>query len=447
MIKISRYRRELEVEVSLPSSKSISNRLLIIRSLCDQHFEITNISSADDTVLMESLLKKIEDCKYTGSYEHLVIDAKNAGTVFRFLTAYLAITTGEYILTGDDRMKQRPVGPLVVALQKLGANIEYIEKEGYPPLKIVGKKLVGGTIGIESGVSSQFISALAMIAPALRNGMQIRLKGRIASQPYVEMTLKLMRELGVDYEWTNDLISITPQKYSPKNITIESDWSSASYWYLIAAFAEEVKLELHGLISNSLQGDFVLAHIFENFGVKTIFTENGIILQKHKKPVEYFEFDFSSHPDLAQTIAVCCAGLNIPAKLTGLQSLKIKETDRLEALEKELSKVGCDVAINDNELILYPKQLNKGLQSFIGNSHNQLNKGLQPLVGKTYKDTLLIKTYNDHRMAMAFAPLAMLFPEIIIEDPEVVKKSYPSFWDDLKKAGFEITPHAERQRR
>ena len=423
MIKISFHHRELNGEVNLPSSKSISNRLLILRSLCDKQFEITNISSANDTLLMESLLKKIEDHKDTNSEEPLGLDAKNAGTVYRFLTAYLSVNSGKYIFTGDERMKQRPVGELVNALNKLGADIEYLEKKGYPPLKISGNTLKGGEAEIDASVSSQFISALLMIAPLMKQPLNLHLKGNINSAPYIQMTINLMQAMGVDVEWRKRSIYVNAGSYVAKDIIVEPDWSSASYWYLMAAFSDEVDLLLKGLTADSLQGDSVVAEIFEKSGVRSQYSEEGVRLTKQGDKTENFEFDFTACPDLAQTVAVCCAGLNIPATLSGLKSLKIKEADRLAALKNELGKLGYNVTKKNNELII------------------------QPLVEKIQLQSMPINTYSDHRMAMAFAPLAILRAGIIIDDPEVVKKSYPSFWDDLRKVGFRITPLAEVKRR
>lgn len=388
-----------------------------MRALCKENFEIENISSADDTVVMEHLIEIVKSYNETDKGE-IILDARNAGTVFRFYTAFLSANPGNYILTGDDRMKQRPVGPLVEALKDLGANIEYLDREGYPPLKIRGKHLKGGEVEIDAGISSQFVSALLMIAPLMNDGISMKLKGEIASKPYIDMTLGLMKELSIKSEWIDDMIKVDAQQYSPKTITVESDWSSASYWYLMAALSENADLVINDLRHESLQGDSVLPVLFENFGVKTEYIEEGIHLTKSYHKTDHFEYDFAHNPDLAQSVAVCCAGLNIPAELKGLKSLKIKETDRLIALQNEISKLGNPVKITEDEIDILPRT----------------NKKLQPLI---------IKTYNDHRMAMSFAPLAMIIPEVMIDSPDVVSKSYPGYWDDLQKVGFEIEFHAK----
>ncbi len=411
MLKLRKPTKVLQGTIELPASKSISNRLLIIRSLCKDDFAIENHSQSDDTLTMEKLLKKIHDHESEKRNDVLELDAKNAGTVFRFLTAYLASKPGTFILTGDERMKHRPVGELVNALKLLGADIEYIDKKDFPPIQIKGKKLSGGEVDINAGISSQFVSALLMIGPGLDDGLILHLKGSISSEPYIRMTTRLMEESGAGVKWDNNTISVSAKPYRPKQLIVESDWSSASYWYLLAVFSDEVNLVLKGLHKKSVQGDAVIADIFTHFGVQTEFFENGIRITKSKDLVEQFEYDFTDYPDLAQTLAVCCAGLNIPAKLTGLGSLKIKETDRLFALKTELLKLGNSVEISEDELSVLPS-----------------SKSMQPIV---------INTYNDHRMAMAFTPLAILYPELVIENPDVVKKSYPAFWDDMEKVGFE----------
>jgi len=422
-LSITKNDRKLSGRVELPSSKSISNRLLIIRSLCDMHFHIDNLSFSDDTVLMKDLLRKIKE--YEGVT--LELDAKNAGTVFRFLTAFLAITPGNYILTGDERMKQRPVGALVDALKHIGADIQYHGETGYPPLKINGRDLQGGELEIDASISSQFISALLMVSPEMKENLRLGLKGRVSSKPYIRMTIKLMKQLGAEVEWNEDSIIVNPKPYHGGTLRVEADWSSASYWYLMAAFSDELSIHLNGLRRDSLQGDAIVADIFTSFGVHTEFTNNGITLTKKGNTVKDFSFDFSKYPDLAQSVAVCCSGLNIPAQLWGLKSLRIKETDRLVALKNELNKIGSIVEITEDELIIQPAN----------------TKGLQPLVSNNQGNSFIINTYNDHRMAMAFAPLAIIYPEIIVEKPEVVTKSYPGFWEDLQKAGFEIEFHAK----
>ncbi|MCD4679670.1 MAG: 3-phosphoshikimate 1-carboxyvinyltransferase [Bacteroidales bacterium] len=417
-VLIRKSTRNLQGEITLPSSKSISNRLLIIQALCEENFQVENLSLAHDTVLMKELLIEIHKNELLGRKSHVMeLDAENAGTVFRFITAFLAAKPGVFMLDGDARMRERPVGELVDALNKLGADIEYTAVKSYPPINIKGKILKGGEVEINAGISSQFVSALLMIAPTMVEGLTIQLKGSISSKPYIKMTISLMEQFGANVEWINNTLKVAGQAYSSGNISVEGDWSAASYWYLMAAFSEEVNLVLEGLQKDSIQGDAVIADVFKNFGVETVFIENGIRLSKSKYRLKNFKFDFTNYPDLVQAVAVCCAGLNIPAKLSGLQSLKIKETDRLSALKNELRKLGNIVEVRGDELSILPS----GTNIF------------------TSGQNLTFKTYNDHRMAMALAPLSILFPEIIIEDPAVVSKSYPGFWDDMQKLGFDLT--------
>lgn len=417
-VLIRKSTRNLQGEITLPSSKSISNRLLIIQALCEENFQVENLSLAHDTVLMKELLIEIHKNELLGRKSHVMeLDAENAGTVFRFITAFLAAKPGVFMLDGDARMRERPVGELVDALNKLGADIEYTAVKSYPPINIKGKILKGGEVEINAGISSQFVSALLMIAPTMVEGLTIQLKGSISSKPYIKMTISLMEQFGANVEWINNTLKVAGQAYSSGNISVEGDWSAASYWYLMAAFSEEVNLVLEGLQKDSIQGDAVIADVFKNFGVETVFIENGIRLSKSKYRLKNFKFDFTNYPDLVQAVAVCCAGLNIPARFSGLHSLKIKETDRLSALKNELSKLGNIVEVRGDELNILPS----GTNIF------------------TSGQNLTFKTYNDHRMAMALAPLSILFPEIIIEDPAVVSKSYPGFWDDMQKLGFDLT--------
>ena len=406
---ISKADKILKGTISLPASKSISNRVLVIRALCDDDFEIYNLSEAEDTEILKSEIS-------THCGKKLEINVGAAGTTMRFLTAYFAITERLIVLTGSERMKERPIGILVDALKQLGAKIEYTEKEGFPPIKIEGQKLHGGKTIIDGNVSSQYISALLMIAPKLKNGLTLELKGEIASRPYIEMTLKIMEHFGVKSNWIGNTIEVLEQKYIAKDFTVESDWSAASYWCEMAAFSDETDIILIGLKKESLQGDAVVAEIFRQFGVETDFLDGEIRLRKNSEfRIENsgLRMDCSAFPDLAQTLAVTCAGLGVSVELTGLQTLRIKETDRLQALKNELEKFGVEAEIiSDSKLDIKSPKL------------------------KTSNSKL--QTYADHRMAMAFAPLALKVGEISIKNPEVVNKSYPSFWDDLKKTGFEI---------
>lgn len=400
MLILNQINRHVKKTSVLPGSKSESNRVLIIQALTQKRFDIKNISDSADTQTLRSLLEK--------QHSKIVFDVGHAGTTMRFLTAYFAVLEGERILTGSDRMKQRPIGTLVCALQELGAEITYLEKEGFPPLKIKGTTLTKSQITIDGSVSSQFISALLMIAPTLKHGLSINLAEPIVSKSYLQMTLKMMHYFGIDYTWVNNCITIPPQTYLPKNITIEADWSSASYFYELAAFSTSAEITLIGLKNNSLQGDWIIQEIFSQFGVETRFQNENFILKKIENftPNNTFDYDFTNCPDLTQTLAVTCAGLGIQAKLTGLKTLRIKETDRLQALKTELEKIGCRVTIETNDtLILEPSPM--------------------------FPNEVSISTYNDHRMAMAFAPLMLKIKSVFIENPNVVDKSFPHFWEQL----------------
>lgn len=411
--KISKEDKKIVGEIQLTGSKSISNRALIIRSLCEENFEIKALAKSHDTGLMQQLLNSDSEIR----------DAGPAGTTFRFLTAYLALQEGTQILTGTERMKQRPIGVLVDALQKLGANIEYLEKEGYPPLKINAPENFGSNnkLTISAGTSSQYISALLMIAPVLPTGLELTLDDEIVSRPYIEMTLNLMAYFGIKYEWIGNEIHIKPQKYQPKEFTVEADWSAASYYYAMAAFADELDLQLNGLFENSVQGDAVLAEMMESLGVKTTFTENGVHLSKSGNNRPFFEKDFIRCPDLAQTLFVVCGGLGIQGLFSGLKTLRIKETDRIAAMQTELGKMQV--------------WLSKLPAKFSKNS----DKEFYQVEGKAVvENSPQFPTYEDHRQAMAIAPLAML-GEIKIEEPRVVGKSYPDFWKDIQELGFKIS--------
>lgn len=396
----------LKATVQLPASKSISNRALILNALSYSPYEIANLSDCDDTEVMVKALNSNERD----------FDIKAAGTAMRFLTAFLSKVIGEWTLTGTERMKNRPVKILVDALNSLGARIEYMEKEGYPPLRIFGSALQGGEIALAGGVSSQYISALLMIAPLMEKGLTLQLEGNIISKPYIRLTLQLMEQFGVKADWQGQTIRVAPQDYSPIPFTVESDWSAASYWYSMMALSGNAGIELTGLFKNSLQGDAAGARLFSELGVGTTFTERGVLLKRNGNRPEKLVYDFINEPDLAQTFVVSCVLLNIPFRFTGLQSLKIKETDRIEALKTELRKLGFVL-----------KDRNDSILEWNG-------ERCAP------ESDPLIATYEDHRMAMAFAPAALVLPDgIRIADPAVVSKSYPRYWEDLKAAGFTIT--------
>jgi 3-phosphoshikimate 1-carboxyvinyltransferase len=379
-----------------------------MQALCKQSFEIKNLSIADDTVTLSRILNV--DVKT----QQKTIDVGPAGTAMRFLTSFLSVTPGEWILTGTHRMLERPVKLLVDALRELGADIEYTGNAGFPPLKIRGKNLeLTNEISIDGSVSSQYISALLMIAPSLPKGLTLNLTGIIASRPYIEMTLAMMAELGIQHTWINNTITINKQDYQPNDLYIEPDWSGASYWYSMAALADQADVKLTGLKGHSLQGDSVVAKIMNSFGVQTKYLKDGIRLTKEKKAIISTDFiDFEHCPDIAQTIAVTCAALKHNCTFTGLESLKIKETDRVLALQNELAKFG---------VTLIQEELNYHIDC----SSSKIN------------NITFINTYHDHRMAMAFAPLAMTNGDLEIEDPKVTGKSYPSFWEDLTKVGFD----------
>lgn len=402
-------------KINLTSSKSISNRVLIIQALCAEKFNINNLATAKDTVTLNKLL--------SDSFDEY--DVGHAGTVMRFMTAFLALKEGEHIITGSERMQQRPIKILVDALCSLGVNIEYLKNEGYPPLKIKGGNIEGGNVKLDGSVSSQYISALLLIAPKLKNGLTIQFEGEVISKPYINMTIEIMRYFSVEAEWNGNEIIVKKGNYHAKDFIVEADWSSASYWYGIAALAQEAEIELYGLEKDSLQGDAVVYEIYKNFGVKTEFFEGGVKLTKNSisgAQLSTLHLDFENCPDIAQTVAVTCAALNVNARFTGLQTLRIKETDRIFALQKELTKLGFEVEVENDDLII-------NRHSCEGRKRNFSEANLKDWQGKS------INTYEDHRMAMAFAPLA-LFNSITINDEDVVVKSYPSFWKDLRSTDF-----------
>ena len=396
---------KIHTTIQLPSSKSISNRALIINALGNGTHHPENLSDCDDTRVM---IRALNDDKET-------IDIMAAGTAMRFLTAYLSVTPGTRIITGTERMQQRPIQVLVYALRELGADIEYVANDGFPPLRITGRELRKDTISLPGNVSSQYISALLMIAPVLTNGLTIRLTGDIISRPYINLTLQLMNDFGVRAEWTDDhRLKVEPQAYHSTPFYVESDWSAASYWYQIVALSKEAEVTLPGLFKDSYQGDSQVAGIFRSLGVETIYKDKTVILKKNGKSVERLDYDFINQPDLAQTFVVTCALLNIPFRFSGLQSLKIKETDRMAALITEMRKLGYILHETDGSVLSWEGER------------------------CTTEEHPAIDTYEDHRMAMAFAPTCLALPEILINNPQVVSKSYPRYWEDLRQAGFII---------
>ncbi|HPF98110.1 MAG TPA: 3-phosphoshikimate 1-carboxyvinyltransferase [Mangrovimonas sp.] len=391
--------------IVISGSKSESNRLLLLKAL-HPNIQIRNLSNSDDSQVMQEALKS----------ESKVVDIHHAGTAMRFLTAYFAIQEGrEITLTGSSRMKERPIKILVDALNSLGANISYLENQGFPPLRIKGKKLTNNKISILANTSSQYITALLLIGSKLENGIELTLEGEITSIPYINMTLSLLNEIGIITSFEENTIRVLPtaQPQQPMALTVESDWSSASYFYSVVALSEEgTSIKLSSYKKNSLQGDSILAEMYKSFGVETLYEGDTISLKKISRALPSINFDLIKSPDIAQTIAVTAFGLGLKCDLYGLHTLKIKETDRLLALKAEIEKLGGTVEVTDKSL---------HLASFSG----------------AFKQ-VAINTYNDHRMAMAFAPLA-LKTSIMIKDAEVVSKSYPDFWDHLKAIGFQIS--------
>lgn len=405
-IQLHKSEIKTKSKLTITGSKSESNRLLLLKALYPE-LEIENVSNSDDSKVMQKALVSIEP----------TVDVHHAGTAMRFLTAYFAQQMGrEVLLTGSERMKERPIGILVEALNQLGAEISYLETHGCPPLKIKGKYLVKNKVTLKANVSSQYISALLLIASSLENGLELTLEGKITSVPYINMTLDLLSQLGIKTTFKDQVIKVKPKQSGLlcDVLTVESDWSSASYFYSIVALSPKgTEVELSSYKKNSLQGDSVLEDIYKAFGVQTTYDNQSIRLKKVKDiNVDTVEFQLNNSPDIAQTIAVTCLGLGIQCHLTGLHTLKIKETDRLVALQNELQKLGAKVDITDDELTLHANST----------LHNEVS----------------IATYNDHRMAMAFAPLA-LKTNLYIEDHMVVSKSYPTFWEDLKTLGFKFS--------
>lgn len=394
----------LYLTVTLPGSKSISNRALVLNALSLSKKEIENISVSEDTRVIQKVF-----ASKTNEF-----DVGGAGTAMRFLAAFLACVEGEWILKGSDRMHQRPIHPLVDTLITLGAEIEYLGNKGYPPLKIKGGELEGGEVYLSANISSQFISALMMIAPCTKFGLTLHLEHEIISRPYIHLTQKMMEDYGVNVRWQENTIKIASQSYTPTSYVVESDWSAASYWYSLVALMPEAEVKLKGLKRESMQGDANIVNLFADLGVSTTFVEDGIILSKKNVVKGKFFHNFINEPDLAQTFVVTCCLLNRQFFFSGLQTLKIKETNRIAALISELKKLGYVL-----------RETESGMLEWDG-------ERCLP------DETIVIDTYEDHRMAMAFAPAAVVFKGMYINHPEVVTKSYPSFWDHLNEGGFKL---------
>ncbi|TJZ62774.1 3-phosphoshikimate 1-carboxyvinyltransferase [Sphingobacterium olei] len=410
-IKLSHPTKQVSGTVQLTGSKSESNRALIIQALSESKVKVENLSEAADTAILGRALMQA----HGDSSKQKIIDIGPAGTAMRFLTSYLNLLEGNFILTGTERMQQRPIGILVDALKSIGADIHYTSKSGFPPLHIEGRMFQGkDKVTIKGNVSSQYISSLLLIASALKKGLIIDIEGELTSRPYVTMTLDMLKEAGISHEWTGNTIHIAPQKHQESVLYVEPDWSAASYWYAIVALSENGEIFLPGLKRNSLQGDIAIAEIMNHFGVDTTFTTKGIHLKKVSVDSNKSLFDFKECPDLAQTVVVVAAALKRNVSFTGLETLKIKETDRIAALQNEISKFGARLTAENEMYYLTTENVkDPGAVSF--------------------------STYEDHRMAMAFAPLALVFNQITILEPQVVEKSYPIYWKHLAGQGFQIT--------
>lgn len=404
----------IKTAVNLPSSKSMSNRAIVINALAGgDNSLLERLSCCDDTDVMLRAM----------SSDAREVDIHAAGTAMRFLAAYYSVVPGEHLVTGTERMKHRPIGLLVDALRYLDADISYVEQEGFPPLYIRGKALDGGRCEIAGNLSSQYTSALLMIAPMLRGGLELKITGGITSRPYLDLTLWMMREFGADAEWSGtDTITVMPKPYTARRYTIESDWTAASYWYEMMSLSGDngSTVTLNGLSDGSKQGDSAVKYLFSLLGVRTVFASRKpgelttVTLRRQQNRLHRLEYDFSAVPDLAQTAVVTCSMLGIPFRFTGLATLKIKETDRIEAMRRELMKLGCSIDTDGRSTMSWDGR-------------------------RTEPTGEAVDTYDDHRMAMSIAPAAMLIPGLKINDPGVVSKSYPSFWDDLRAAGFTIT--------
>lgn len=409
MIRISAPNTVIKTEVDISGSKSLSNRLLMVRAISGLNLHFKNLSDSDDTVTLAKELGTIQGKR------HAEINIGHAGTDMRFLTAYLSNKPGEWLITGSERMQQRPIGELVNVLSKLGAEIKYAGNAGYPPLKITGKKLDGGPIEIDGSVSSQFITALLLIAPTLSKGLHLKIINEPVSKPYIKMTIEVMKQFGIEVIENGNSILVGPSAYKKDglNYYVESDWSSASYWYSIAALAKDAEITLTHFNKASLQSDSAITAIYEKLGVRTEWSATGVKLTKVPIQIKELEYDCIDCPDIAQTIAATCVGLGIKATLTGLQTLKVKETDRIIAMKNELEKFGAKVEGTSNSISVNP-------------------------ASNIQTPNIAIETYHDHRMAMSIAPLTLVAGSFEITDPDVVNKSYAAYWDDLQEAGFDI---------
>ena len=401
---ISHTSKSINADLILPPSKSISNRALIIQALCQSKPKLSNLSKSSDT---QSLVQALQPTSKT-------IDIGDAGTSMRFITAYLSQQEGSYILTGSDRMKERPIGHLVEALNSIGADINYLEKDGFPPLAINGKALEGGKVDIFTSVSSQFVSALLLIAPTLKKGLSLSLKGEVLSKPYIKMTLEIMRYFGIKSSWTNNTIEVEPQNYVSKDLKVESDWSALAFILQAMSIAKSAQVSISGLSKDSWQGDSYVLNLFEKFGLQYEFKDEKLYLKKLNKGLNGdYNVNLIDTSDLAQAYCCTLSALSKSAKIKGLNNLKLKESHRLKALHMELNKIGQNNRYSKGTIQLESSVLHTPTESF--------------------------DSHNDHRMAMCLAPFALLF-DIKIKNIEVVNKSYPSYWEDLKKMGFTISP-------
>ena len=401
---ISHTSKSINADLILPPSKSISNRALIIQALCQSKPKLLNLSKSSDT---QSLVQALQTTSKT-------IDIGDAGTSMRFLTAYLSQQKGSFILTGSDRMKERPIGHLVEALNSIGADINYLEKDGFPPLAINGKALEGGKVDVSTSVSSQFVSALLLIAPTLKKGLSLSLKGELLSKPYIKMTLDIMRYFGIQSSWINNTIQVEPQNYVSKDLKVESDWSAVAFILQALSIAKSAQVSISGLSKDSWQGDSYVLNLFEKFGLQYKFKDEKLYLKKLNKDLNGdYNVNLIDTPDLAQAYCCTLSALSKSAKIKGLNNLKLKESHRLKALHMELNKIGQHSRYSEDTIQLESSVLHTPTESF--------------------------DSHNDHRMAMCLAPFALLF-DIKIKNIEVVNKSYPSYWEDLKKMGFTISP-------
>ncbi|MFD1770978.1 3-phosphoshikimate 1-carboxyvinyltransferase [Sphingobacterium suaedae] len=412
-IKLTHPTKKINGTVQLTGSKSESNRALIIQALSNGVVEVKNLSEAADTVIMREALHLAAQAT---PQSLTTINIGPAGTAMRFLTSYLNLAKGHFKLTGTERMQQRPIGILVEALKSIGANIQYEKKAGYPPIEIKGDIFQSNAeVSIQGDVSSQYISSLLLIAPSLKRGLRVNITGELTSRPYVSMTLNMLQEAGIQYEWVDNAnaIYIAPQSFQQSTIYVEPDWSASSYWYAIVALSNQGSVVLPGLKAHSLQGDIAIVDIMSHFGVASSFEEEGLRITKVNDGTSQTHFDFKECPDLAQTIVALAAAIGRDISITGVETLKIKETDRLAALKTEIEKFGATIVTD-------------------GNTYHV--KTANVVVPKK----VTFDTYEDHRMAMAFAPLAMVFDEVHINEPMVVEKSYPAFWEHLQNQGFQI---------